>query len=117
MAFFGADTVRADLRLHRQQAGLVTAGTLNVQTGGTVAYANVCLWPENDVSALGGGGMPFVGSMVTAWRVGEADPAPRPDDTWTVGGTDYLISSVRKRHNHDEASGYAIYDCQVSRAA
>ena len=117
--FFGVQTVRADLRLHKAQAGLVTSGVLvgtNVTTAFTQAYANVCLWPENEASALGIGGMPFGDSTVTAWRDGETT-APKPDDKWTINGVSYLIVSIRKRHNHDEAAkSCAIYDCGVSRA-
>jgi hypothetical protein len=111
MAFFGRDTVLADLRMHRQQAGLVTTGTLNRRGTTSVAYENVCLWPGDESTALGVGGNPSVSGQLTAWRVGEADE-PRADDTWTVGGVTVTVLSVGKRHNHDEASGFAIYDCR-----
>lgn len=118
MAFFGRETVLADLRLHKAQAGLVTAGTLRVRgasdTFTDVAYENVCLWPPREMTGLGGGGAATQGATVTAWRTGEAS-APSVDDKWVIGGVSFLIVSRTARHSHDEASGYAIYDCQVSR--
>lgn len=121
MPFFGRETVVADLRLHKDQAGLVTTGTLKNRVSGTipttgVSYAAVCLWPVQKQSALGVGGLPPATSQLTAWRVGETT-APQADGTWTVGGVSYLIVGVSPRHNHDEASNYAIYDCDVARVA
>lgn len=115
MAFFGRRTVLADLRLHKMQAGLVGAATLSRLDLPPIAYAHVCLWPTTEVSALGtGDGLPSDDGQVTAWRVGET-AAPRPDDSWTVGGVDYLIAEVAKRHSHDEAAGFCIYDCKIGR--
>lgn len=118
--FFGRATVLADLRLHKMQAGLVTTGTLSVRTSGdtfsTVAYTNVCLWPVRKTSAIGAGGMPPTNTTVTAWRVGESS-APTIDCKWSIGGVTYLIVGVTSRHNHDESSGYAIYDCDVVKAS
>lgn len=114
MPFFGRQTVLADLRLHKSQAGLVTTATLGRLGTTSVGYSNACLWPTDERTALGEGGMPIESGMVTVWRTGEAD-APRADDTWTIGGVSYLVTSVTKRHYHHESSGYAIYDCRVSR--
>jgi hypothetical protein len=111
--FFGRVSVLADLRLHKEQAGGVTAGTLGVQGGSSIAYANVCLWPSDERTGLGGAGAAVESAQLTAWRVGEAD-APRPDDTWTVGGVSYLVQTVRKRLHADESAGYCIYDCDVA---
>lgn len=119
MAFFGKKTVFADLRLHKKQAGLVTTGTLKLRTSADtfsdVTYTNVCLWPVTKTSSLGTGGLSAVRTRLTAWRVGEAS-APTVDSKWVVGGVSYLIVSLTSRHNHDESSGYAIYDCDVTRA-
>lgn len=112
--FFGRKTVQADLRLHKMQAGLVTTGTLNILGDGTVAYTNVCVWPVTEVSGLGQETAAYQQTLVTAWRLGESR-APRVDDTWTVGGKVYNIVSINPRHNHDESSGYAIYDCTCTR--
>lgn len=112
--FFGRQTVAADLRLHKKQAGLVTTGTLNLQGGGTVSYSNVCLWPTTEITGLGQEMAAHQETMVTAWRQGESQP-PRVDDTWTIGGKNYGIVVVNIRHNHDESSGYAIYDCTCTR--
>ncbi len=102
--------------MHKWQAGLVTGGTLTASvTGATTSFTNVCLWPESETSALGVGGLTLGDSVITAWRMGEA-ATPRPDDKWTIANVSYLISHVSKRHNHDEAAGYAIYDCAVRRA-
>jgi len=114
--FFGRNTVLADLRLHKAQAGLVRAGTLNLLGGGTVAYANVCVWPHTEVSGLGQESAAHQEATVTAWRVGEAQP-PRVDDTWAVGGKVYGILQATARHSDDESSGYAIYDCICTRKA
>lgn len=116
MAFFGRATVLADLRLHKDQAGLVTTGTLNRRGSSSVSYSNVCVWPGDENSALGRDGNASVNGMLTAWRLGESD-GPRADDTWAVGGVTYTVLSVTKRHNHDESSGYAIYDCRWVRMA
>jgi hypothetical protein len=121
MAFFGRDTVLADLRMHRQQAGLVVAGTLKNRVSGTipstgVSYEAVCLWPVAKRSALGSGGLPTASAQLTAWRVGETT-APQVDGTWTVGGVSYLTLAVTPRHNHDESSNFAIYDCDVAKVA
>jgi hypothetical protein len=112
--FFGRVSVLADLRLHKEQAGGVTTGTLKVLGGSNVAYANVCLWPTDERSAFGEGGLPVRSSQLTAWRVGESAP-PRPDSSWTIGGVDYLIQRVSKRLHADESDGYCIYDCDVAR--
>lgn len=112
--FFGRRTVEADLRLHKMQAGLVTTGTLNLMNGGTVAYANVCKWPVLEVSGLGQETAAHQETMITAWRLGESQ-APRADDIWAVGGKLYGIVTANTRHNHDESSGYAIYDCTCTR--
>jgi hypothetical protein len=113
MGFLGRESVLADLRLHQEQAGGVTAGTLKVLGASTVAYSNVCLWPSTERTALGVGGVPSETAQLTAWRVGESE-APRPDDSWTVGGVDYLVSAVTKRLWADESSGYCVYDCDVT---
>lgn len=115
MVFFGRETVQADLDLHKDMAGGVTTGTLAPLGRSAVPYANVCLWPGSERTAIDEGGMPVETCQLTAWRMGEADPSPRPDDAWSVNGVSYLIVSVGKRHFADEASGYCIYDCQVSR--
>ncbi len=116
MAFYGRRSVLADLRLHKMQAGLVIAATLSRLDLPPIAYANVCLWPTTEVSALGTNddGLPSDDGQITAWRVGEA-AAPRPDDSWTISGLDYLISEVTKRLNHDESAGFCIYDCKSGR--
>ena len=111
----------ADLRLHKAQAGLVTTGTLKNRVSGTipatgVSFAAVCLWPQQKSSALGVGGLPTSRGQLTAWRAGETT-APQVDGTWTVGAVTVLITGVRPRHNHDEASNYAIYDCDVVKVA
>lgn len=116
MAYFGRRTVLADLRLHKMQAGGVGPATLSRLDLPPVSYANVCLWPTTEVSALGTGeGMPSDDGQVTAWRVNAGEVAPRPDDSWTIGGVDYLITEVAKRHNADEATGSCIYDCKIGR--
>lgn len=112
--FFGRRTVAADLRLHKKQAGLVTTGTLNLMNGGTVSYSNVCKWPVTEVSGLGQETAAHQETMITAWRQGESQ-APRVDDTWTIGGKIFGIVSINPRHNDDESSGYAIYDCTCTR--
>lgn len=112
--FFGKQTVKADLRLHKKQAGLVTTGTLNILGSASVSYANVCVWPVTEVSGLGQEQAAHQQTMITAWRLGESR-APRVDDTWTVGGKVYGIVSINPRHNNDESSGYAIYDCTCTR--
>lgn len=122
MAFFGQETVLADLDLHKDMAGLVTTGTLSRYIDGTydpandVAYANVCLWPGTTHSSLGIGGGAYDESAFCAWRTGESEK-PRGQDKWTVAGVEYLIETVASRLNDDESEGYAIYDCQVSRPA
>lgn len=116
MAFFGRETVLADLRLHKDQAGLVTTGTLNRRGTSSVSYANVCLWPGDENSAIGSDGNASIGGMLTMWRVGESDK-PRADDTVTVSSQTVLLLSVTARHNHNESSGYAIYDCRWVRMA
>ena len=114
MGFFGRVSVLADLRLHKEQAGGVTAGTLVRLGSSSVAYADVCLWPTNHQTGLGGNQVPLKTALLTAWRHGEAS-APRPDDSWTVGGTSYLIQSVTKRLHADETDGFCIYDCDIVR--
>ncbi len=120
--FFGKVSVLADLRLHKQQAGLVTTGTLARLKNGTydpvneVAYANVCLWPGSTYSTLGSGGPAYDQSQFCAWRTGEAEK-PRGQDKWIVGGIEYVIQSVTTRLNADENEGYAVYDCTVARPA
>ena len=114
MAFFGRETVLADLRLHKEQAGAVTAGTLTLLGGAAVTYADVCLWPSTHQTGLGGPQVPLKTAQLTAWRHGEAS-APRPDDSWTVGGVAYQIQSVTKRLHADESAGFCIYDCDVVR--
>ncbi len=127
--FFGKTSVLADLRLHKKQAGLVTTGTLSRYLNGTydpvndVALANVCLWPNPTYSSLGTGGGAYNAGPVCIWRTGESIPdiggiaAPKGQDKLTIGGTEYLLESVAPRLNADEANGYAIYDCQVTRPA
>lgn len=112
--FFGRETVLADLRLHKAQAGLVSSAVLGLFGGGTVSYENVCIWPVTEVSGLGQETAAHQQTIITAWRIGEAQP-PRADDTWTKDGKVYGIIEVAKRHNHDESSGYAIYDCTCTR--
>lgn len=114
MPFFGRQTVLADLRLHKQQAGLVTSGTLNMQGGASVSYSNVCVWPIQEVSGLGQEMAAHQQTTLRAWRTGETQ-GPRADDTWTVAGKIYNVMSVVPSHNHDESSNYAIYDCLVTR--
>ena len=113
MAFFGRETVEADLDLHRDMAGGVTAGTLNVLGSTAVPYANVCLWPPRQTTALGQDGSPNTAAKLTAWRVGEAD-APQVDDSWVVGGATYLVVGVTSRFTADEAAGYCVYDCDLA---
>jgi hypothetical protein len=116
MAFFGRRTVLADLRLHKMQAGLVGAATLSRLDLPPIAYGNVCLWPTTESSALDTDeGLPSDDGKVTAWRTSVSEAAPRPDDSWTINGVDYLITEVAKRHNHDEAAGFCIYDCAIGR--
>ncbi len=116
MAFRGRDTVRADLRLHKQMAGGVTAATLLKQSGGTVALNNVCLWPDSQGSALGQGGFPARTAKLTFWRLGESD-FPRADDRITVGSVTYQVASLdSKAHNADEADGYATYRYTLTKA-
>lgn len=116
MAFFGRNTVLADLRLHKHQAGLVTSGTLTTfGTGSTsVSYANVCVWPVHEISGMGMEQAAHQQTTITAWRIGETT-APRADDIWTVNSNVYAVIDVTARHNHDEASNYAIYDCTCTR--
>jgi len=117
MAFFGRETVEADLDLHRDMAGGVTAGTLRRNSGfSDVPYANVCLWPPQEVTGVGGGGNANQTATVTAWRVGEADK-PRADDRWAIGSDTWNIQSVTGRFTADESAGFAVYDCKVFRAA
>ena len=112
MGFFGRVSVIADLRLHKEQAGGVAAGTLAVLGGAAVPYANVCLWPTGERTGLGGPRVPSVTTQLTAWRAGETT-APRPDDSWTVGGVAYQVVNVQKRLHADESSNFCIYDCDV----
>lgn len=122
-AFLARDTVEADLALHRDGAGGVTSATLTKQDGsGTVTLNNVCLWPDGQNSALGGGGLPGRHCDFTFWRLGEAD-FPKPDDTVTVnligGGTAtwQVGALVGKRFSFDEGNGgYGVYDYTFKRA-
>lgn len=114
MPFGDAGTVIAD---RSKQGWKLVTGTLalNPAHTTTVAYQYLYVWPNPDTSGIGGSGYPVSGDMITAYREGETYP-PKSDDTWTLAdGTAYLISKVTSRLNADEAMGYAVYDCVVTR--
>lgn len=114
--FYGQRTVLRDLSKHRR-TGKVTSATLKRNSGvGDLAWANVYVWPIREATGLGGGGNANQNTTITAWRVGESD-LPRADDRWAVGSDVWNIDTVTRRLNADEATGFAVYDCQVFKAA
>ena len=115
MAFFGRVTVLADLRLHKEQAGLVTT-CVYTPAGSTagVTFANACPWPSTVDTALGKGGLPVDSGLVTIWRAGETT-APQIDGQLVIAGQTELIVTVDRRFPADEGSNYCVYDCRTQR--
>lgn len=117
--FYGQETVIKARNRHARTAKLVSAVlTTNETSPATVTYANAYVYPENEASALGEGGSPVVTTRIVIYALGESTSTfPRADDTLVASGNSYLINRVATRQNGDAATGYAIYDCDVSRPA
>lgn len=113
MKFFGKQTVLADLRLHKLNAGLVRSGSLRSLSGTVTTWANIGNWPITESTGMGDGAAQQ-NVTITLWRVGEA-VAPRADYTITCEGKTLNIVSVTPRLNEDESANYAIYECQCTR--
>lgn len=114
--FFGRASVQATL-FKQFRTGKVTSGTLKVRGDGDAltshTWANMYVYPLDEITGLGGGGSPNISGRATLYRLGET-VAPRVDDKLVDGtGRTWQITRVNSRLNADESDNFAVYDCDL----
>ena len=112
--FYGKDSVLRSLLYFQRTGKITTSGTLKKRTSGdtfgtTVAWGNLYVWPQQELTGLGADGYPNRQSSIVMWRINESY-APSPDDHLVIGADTYLILTVTTRLNADGGESYAVYD-------